>query len=447
MPKRSPKELCDDVQQAVQILDLFTNTAKNKDLKALIPQVILQNAHGLLFIRLIRVGMALSVKGGTGIIIARLPDGSWSAPSGISISSFGLGQMFGGEVIDSIIVMNYRAAVKAFVDGGGQLSLGVGVSIAAGPYGRSADVSTSMSRDHIAATYSYSSSKGFYFGYSMEGSKISERVGTNTAFYGRTISAREILTGAVPPPAIAEPLYNKLEALGAGRKVQRISYMAPPVPSAQVPSAPRFSLQRHRSDVEDAPPSYDSVIRDDQSRLNTSDYASSFHTRWSKPLPSPQPISNNIMPYTNDIKHRPNTAITHDNYSPGPFFANETKHLSGPTTYDSHSFVNKTKQPSGPTTYDSHSFTSPFEKATTITTASTPLHQGALEHTTNSNNAPFSLVIAKYDYSATRPNDLSFSAGDHIIVTKRLPDRNCWWEGEIGNRRGFFPANYTEDCD
>lgn len=337
--------------------------------------------------------------------------------------------MFGGEVIDSIIVMNYRAAVKAFIDGGGQLSLGVGVSIAAGPYGRSADVSTSMSRDHIAATYSYSSSKGFYFGYSMEGSKISERVGTNTAFYGRPISAREILTGAVPPPAIAEPLYNKLEALGAGRKIQRISHIAPPAPSAQVPSAPRFSLQRHRSDFEDAPPSYDSVIRDDQSRLNTSDYASSFHTRWSKPLPSPQPISNNIMPYTNDIKYRPNAVITHDDYSPGPSFANETKHLSGPTTYDR------------------HSFTSPFEKATTITTASTPLHQGALEHTTNSNSVPFSLVIAKYDYSATRPNDLSFSAGDHIIVTKKLPDRNCWWEGEIGNRRGFFPANYTEDCD
>ena len=58
-----------------------------------------------------------------------------------------------------------------------------------------------------------------------------------------------------------------------------------------------------------------------------------------------------------------------------------------------------------------------------------------------------SVVVAKFDFHSQEPSDLSFSKGDHIIVLKRLPDRESWWEGEIGSRRGFFPANYTHDLD
>ncbi|RCH77955.1 hypothetical protein CU098_004144, partial [Rhizopus stolonifer] len=218
MPSRTPKELQGDIQRAVQILQLFTDSNKGKDLSMLIPSSVLANAHGIVFIRLFRVGLGLSAKTGNGIIIARLPNGSWSAPSGVSMVSLGVGQMFGAESIDMILVMNYRAAVKAFLDGGGQLQLGVGASISAGPIGRSADISASasMTGNHVAATYAYSSSKGLYLGYQFEGSKVSERVRTNQAYYGRPITAHEILTGVVPPPQDAAQLYDALNALGAG---------------------------------------------------------------------------------------------------------------------------------------------------------------------------------------------------------------------------------------
>lgn len=58
-----------------------------------------------------------------------------------------------------------------------------------------------------------------------------------------------------------------------------------------------------------------------------------------------------------------------------------------------------------------------------------------------------SIVVAKYDYVATQPSDLSFYEGDHITVTKRLDDRQCWWEGEVNGQKGFFPANYTDDLN
>ena len=59
-------------------------------------------------------------------------------------------------MIDSIIVMNYRGAIKSFYDGGGQLQLGANVSISAGPLGRAANIAAgATSAQHIAATYAY----------------------------------------------------------------------------------------------------------------------------------------------------------------------------------------------------------------------------------------------------------------------------------------------------
>lgn len=40
-------------------------------MQTLIPPSILREAHGIVFIRLYRVGFMISAKGGTGIIIAR----------------------------------------------------------------------------------------------------------------------------------------------------------------------------------------------------------------------------------------------------------------------------------------------------------------------------------------------------------------------------------------
>lgn len=54
-----------------------------------IPQVVLNGASGLAILTVAKVGALLTYKFGTGLVIARRFDGSWSAPS--AIVSFGLG--------------------------------------------------------------------------------------------------------------------------------------------------------------------------------------------------------------------------------------------------------------------------------------------------------------------------------------------------------------------
>jgi amphiphysin len=53
-------------------------------------------------------------------------------------------------------------------------------------------------------------------------------------------------------------------------------------------------------------------------------------------------------------------------------------------------------------------------------------------------------VIAEYEFRAESDGDLGFRAGDRIKVVKKTDSVNDWWEGEIGGRKGSFPANYCK---
>ena len=54
-----------------------------------IPDTILRQAKGLAIITAVKVGAMVTYHIGTGVVIARREDGSWSPPS--AVSTFGLG--------------------------------------------------------------------------------------------------------------------------------------------------------------------------------------------------------------------------------------------------------------------------------------------------------------------------------------------------------------------
>jgi len=54
-----------------------------------IPDVILRKAKGLAIITVVKVGVVVTYNIGTGLVVARREDGSWSAPS--AVSTFGVG--------------------------------------------------------------------------------------------------------------------------------------------------------------------------------------------------------------------------------------------------------------------------------------------------------------------------------------------------------------------
>ncbi|KAH8081993.1 DUF500-domain-containing protein [Cristinia sonorae] len=174
-----------------------------------IPKAVLQRARGLAVFSVLKAGFVFSGKAGSGLVIARLPDGSWSAPSCIATGGVGWGLQIGADITDFVIVLNSEDAVRAFSIGG-NVTISGNISAAAGPIGTGGSVQATLA--HPAPMFSYSKSKGLFAGLSLEGTVLIERKDANREFYGSPIPARDILSGRVPPPEVASRLYEVIEA-------------------------------------------------------------------------------------------------------------------------------------------------------------------------------------------------------------------------------------------
>ncbi|CAI7575635.1 unnamed protein product [Penicillium manginii] len=166
---------------------------------------------GLAIFTATKAGIVGSFRFGSGLIVVRLEDGSWSAPSAMSTGGIGLGTQLGFEKTDFIFVLNSEKAIKTFTKSG-SITLGKNLSVALGPYGRSAEFSGVLSSKGMAGMFAYSKSRGIFGGKSFEGGIIGERPETNKKMYGITISASELLSGKVEPPPEAGPLMEILKS-------------------------------------------------------------------------------------------------------------------------------------------------------------------------------------------------------------------------------------------
>ncbi|KAF7560583.1 hypothetical protein G7046_g3554 [Stylonectria norvegica] len=192
-----------------KILTSFINPRQAFGPEKVIPPAILANAKGLAIITVLKAGFLGSGRFGSGLVVARLPDGSWSAPSAIATAGAGFGGQIGFELTDFVFILNDASAVKTFAQAG-SLTLGGNVSLAAGPVGRNAEAAGAASLRSVAGIFSYSKTKGLFAGVSLEGSAIIERRDANEKMYGERYTAAQLLTGSVRPPPQAAPLMTIL---------------------------------------------------------------------------------------------------------------------------------------------------------------------------------------------------------------------------------------------
>ena len=164
---------------------LTTVTEKGK-----LPKEAIATAKGIAIFSAVRGGaMWVSGSGGSGVVLARLPDGSWSGPSSFSVASGGFGMVYGLDVYDCVCILNTDEAVEAYSKP--ELSLGGGVAVTAGPW--------NAEKHDLKPVWTYTKSKGLYGGLSVDGTVIKERKGANADFYGKKVTAAQILQGGVDP--------------------------------------------------------------------------------------------------------------------------------------------------------------------------------------------------------------------------------------------------------
>ncbi|KFO56197.1 SH3 domain-containing YSC84-like 1, partial [Corvus brachyrhynchos] len=202
-----PSNLKSEAKKAAKILREFTEITSRNGPDKIIPPHVIAKAKGLAVLSVIKAGFLVTARGGSGIVLARLPNGTWSAPSAIGIAGLGGGFEIGIEVSDLVIILNHERAVEAFAKGG-NLTLGGNLTVAIGPLGRNLEGDVALRSS--AAVYTYCKSRGLFAGVSLEGTCLIERKETNRKFYGQDIRASAILLGDVPFPAQANDLYEIL---------------------------------------------------------------------------------------------------------------------------------------------------------------------------------------------------------------------------------------------
>ncbi|KAI9017876.1 hypothetical protein CLU79DRAFT_762054 [Phycomyces nitens] len=408
-----PTNLAGECKKAAKILNQFIDPGQGID--KVIPSDILAKAQGLAIYTVIKAGFLFSGRAGFGVVVARLPDDSWSAPSAIGTGGIGAGGQIGAELTDFILVLNTKEAVKTFSHFG-NVTLGGNVSVAAGPIGRNAEASGTATFKHVSAIYSYSKTKGLFAGVSVEGSVILTRNDTNEKFYGKKVTAKELLNGSVPPPPAADALYRALNAkfhtLGntgamysrgsedSGQTVFRSNTISAP----GTLRAPPLSGQSYGQPPQ-PPSSYGQP-----SSFSTPPPPTNYGTgsSYSTPQPPPPPSM-----YSKPVLPSPFA-------KPPPA---EPAYTMPPPAYGQ-------VPPAGPTPPSS------------LPTSPTPNIQRFAPPPPVRHKEPSARAL--YAFAGEQDGDLSFQEGDIITIISKSENQDDWWTGRIGSRQGMFPANYVQ---
>lgn len=345
---------------------------------------------------MIKAGFLGSARFGSGIVVARLADNSWSAPSAIATAGAGFGGQIGFELTDFVFILNDYNAVRAFSQAG-SITLGGNVSIAAGPIGRNAEAAGAASTKGVAGVFSYSKTKGLFAGVSLEGSVLVERKDANERLYNSKVSARQLLEGSIRPPPAAEPLMLVLQSRAfSGNAAFGNDSMYNDIPIYDN-SHDRVVWEGKRGDAFG-----EGVRRDRTGSLNSRDDYQ-YHDRprrastWADDVYDQQPPSGGMhRSYTT----RANPRETFDNYNRG----------------GEDGYMYSDRRPTRPT-------------------APKPVFGSKGEAASLQKDQ----VVALFTFDADQEGDLGFKKGEIITILKRTDKKEDWWTGRIGDRTGIFP--------
>lgn len=460
-----PVSLPAESRKATKIIQEFTSADR---VDQVVPASILARAKGFAIFSVFRIGFLMSARAGSGVVVARLPDGSWSPPAAIGLGGLGGGFNAGAEVTDFLIVLVSRRAVSMFM-ATGSLQLGGNMALALGPLGRAAEAGGSVSSTgKLAALLSYSKSKGLYGGISLEGTILLDRADANAKAYGTGITSKDILGGKVNPPDFTSNLVDVLNRV-SGRPIDADGFheddssLVTPTSSASTYGnagygggyGAGYGAAGTRSTAAQRDPFGDSDSEQDYGAPRAAVGRPDRYTRDSA-LPPARTGGHWVNAHSGEARninerrrHEEMDAFDREIQAPSRYSPGGGGHGAQSSHYNWGSSAGGGRK-GGADLDDSDLRSAPAYRprgqpsyvnrnsAAGASQASPAASGGA-----DGNN----LVMAKFAYqpAGQADTDLSFAAGDVIRVTKRTATRDDWWAGECHGNVGYFPANYTVD--
>jgi lipid-binding SYLF domain-containing protein len=174
-----------------------------------IPPALLNDADGIAIIPgVIKAGLVIGGRHGSGIVVVRNREGKWSNPSFVTITGGSIGWQVGVQSADIILVFRSKRSINNMMKG--KFTLGADTSIAAGPVGRHLEAGTDV--ELKAEILSYSRSRGLFVGLSLEGAALQIDDDANAAFYdNKAVKTSDILTDKdIKSPTVVKKLKEVL---------------------------------------------------------------------------------------------------------------------------------------------------------------------------------------------------------------------------------------------
>jgi len=168
------------------VLEEIQNSPDSK-----IPGNLIAKAKAIIvFPTMVKAGFFVGARYGKGVASMRAKEtGEWGAPAFLYTAGGSFGFQFGAEAIDLILLVMTQRGLEGLLNE--KFTLGGDIAVAAGPVGRHAEASADVFMQ--GEIYSYSRSKGLFGGVSVKGTIITSDVDANLAFYGKPLTAENIL--------------------------------------------------------------------------------------------------------------------------------------------------------------------------------------------------------------------------------------------------------------
>ncbi len=149
--------------------------------------------------QMVKGSFIIGAEGGSGVLLVKGSDGTWSAPAFYTLAAGSIGLQIGAQVSEVVFTIMNEGAVEAILDN--NFKLGADASIAVGPIGKGIEASTTTNfSDDV---YAFAKAVGLYGGGSFEGAAILKRGKWNESYYA---------TGALPQEIVLERKYFNAHA-------------------------------------------------------------------------------------------------------------------------------------------------------------------------------------------------------------------------------------------
>jgi SH3 domain-containing YSC84-like protein 1 len=151
---------------------------------------------------LVKAGLIVGGMGGAGVLVARDSKNKWSYPCFYDMGGGSFGLQIGGQVSKVLLIVMNEPALERLLNGKVEFGAGADATVA----NLEADVEANPNVD----IYSVVESEGLFAGATVEGASTSPSKNRNKAYYGRDVSAEDIVRRGVVKNAGADALRDSL---------------------------------------------------------------------------------------------------------------------------------------------------------------------------------------------------------------------------------------------